>query len=170
MILICDSYYTENLSINVGLLIDEEENIKEEYITHTEINDEYIPGQFYKRELPGILSILELIDHTAINLIIVDGYVFLTPDRKGLGHHLYEHLDQKIPVIGVAKKFYVGTEATEVFRGKSSKPLYITSAGIDMDSSCHLIKTMKGDYRMPDILKELDQKTKLKQNLKSPNK
>ena len=68
---------------------------------------EYIPGEFYKRELPCILSLLKLLEEVPEE-IIVDGYVMLR-DQPGLGQHLFEHLDEKIPVIGVAKskRFYI---------------------------------------------------------------
>ena len=64
----------------------------------------YIPGQFYKRELPCILSILRDIELTNFDCIIIDGYVTLDDHGKpGLGWHLYEALDHKIPVVGIAK-------------------------------------------------------------------
>jgi hypothetical protein len=43
----------------------------------------------------------------------------------------------------------------EVYRGKSIKPLYVSVIGIDLNYSAKLIKNLKGDFRIPDILKKL---------------
>lgn len=60
-------------------------------------------GEFYKRELSCILAILEDIDLATISCIIIDGFVVLDDAGKhGLGGHLYEQLDPKVPVIGFA--------------------------------------------------------------------
>ena len=68
---------------------------------------DYVPGQFYKRELPCILEVLKLSDLAQVQLIIVDGYVFLDDDqKKGLGSYLFEALDGEIPVVGVAKRSF----------------------------------------------------------------
>ena len=47
------------------------------------INDiaDYVPGQFYKRELPCIIQLLDEIIEP-IDLIVVDGYVWLTDEKK----------------------------------------------------------------------------------------
>jgi deoxyribonuclease V len=50
------------------------------------IAERYIPGQFYRRELPELLRILELIEEE-IDTIIVDGYTDLG-DKQGLGRYL----------------------------------------------------------------------------------
>jgi deoxyribonuclease V len=48
--------------------------------------------------------------------------------KPGLGKHLYDSLEQKIEVIDVAKKAFLGiNENHRIFRGSSKKPLYITS-------------------------------------------
>lgn len=48
----------------------------------------------------------------------------------------------------------------EIFRGTSSKPLFITSAGIDLRDAAEHIEKMHGMYRMPTLLKLLDTYTK----------
>jgi hypothetical protein len=48
----------------------------------------YIPGQFYLREMPVIGEILVTIAH--VELVVVDGYVWLAKGRPGLGAELYE--------------------------------------------------------------------------------
>ena len=53
------------------------------------VNDihDYIPGEFYKRELPCILKVLEIVEEK-ITLIIVDGYVWLDSNRPVSYTHL----------------------------------------------------------------------------------
>ena len=98
-----------------------------------------------------------------VETIIVDGYVQLDDDGKaGLGMYLYDSLNQKIPIIGVAKRGFKDNvkHVIEVTRGKSNNPLYVTAIGIGLQDSADKIKNMAGKYRMPDLLKILDQKTK----------
>lgn len=118
--------------------------------------EDYISGQFYKRELPCILELLKQLDKLP-KFIIVDGYVFLGKDKKGLGAYLYEALKQKVPIIGVAKNpFQDISNDTYIYRGKSKKPLYITSTGIELNKAKQYIKSMHGEYRIPTLLKEVD--------------
>jgi len=159
-ILILDSYYYQEASVNVGVIIDQDENVLAEHITYSKVSGEYIPGEFYKRELPGLKSVLEKIDLSQLNLIIVDGYVQLNENSQGLGFHLYKHLNGLIPVIGVAKNYYHKTNAFKLLRGKSKKPLYISSIGIETEKAVNLIKEMKGTYRIPDVLRYVDSKTR----------
>lgn len=166
MILAFDTYYFENRAKTVCILFEDwtEENCNFE----AEIIDqyeEYKPGEFYKRELPCILSLLKKIKIDDIDLIIVDGYVYLDDNLKlGLGGHLYKNLECNIPIIGVAKtNFKTLKEAKkEVLRGNSEKPLYITSIGIELDQATKLIKNMSGQHRIPTLLKKLDSLTKEK--------
>ena len=105
MILAFDTYYFENKAKTVCILFDNWSG--ENYKFETEIieqNEEYKPGEFYKRELPCILSLLKKIKIDNIDLIIVDGYVYLDDNLKlGLGGHLYKNLEGNIPIIGVAR-------------------------------------------------------------------
>ncbi len=114
----------------------------------------YIPGQFHRRELPCILALLQQIKHPP-DEIIIDGYVMLG-NRPGLGRILFNHLGSNVPVIGVAKSRFEGSSALEVYRGKSKKPLYITSAGIDIQSASERIRKMHGPHRVPTLLKQVD--------------
>lgn len=130
---------------------------------HLIIEEPYQSGSFYKRELPCILHLLNRIDLREIRLIIVDGFVVLDDNHKlGLGGYLFESLGREIPVIGVAKNdfFSLNKNKRLLFRGKSSKPLYITALGIELDSACEKIKIMNGNFRIPALLKTLDAKTK----------
>lgn len=118
---------------------------------------DYISGEFYRRELPCILKVYKMIRED-IDLIIIDGFVMLKNGKKGLGAYLFESLDKKLPVIGVAKTYFRGCENyVEIYRGKSGKPLYVSSIGIDLDCSAKFIKNLNGIYRIPDILKKVDQ-------------
>jgi deoxyribonuclease V len=116
----------------------------------------YQSGLFYKRELPCLLKALEGLDD--IEFVIVDGYVWLRePSHYGLGMYLYSALKKKIPIIGVAKNRFQDTPIEcELFRGRSKKPLYITSIGIDLEKAKYLISKMYGEYRLPNLLKEAD--------------
>ncbi|MFN7120284.1 MAG: endonuclease V [Saprospiraceae bacterium] len=165
MLLAVDVYYRATDAKAVAILFEQwiDQNISQYYETIiTELHD-YIPGEFYKRELPCIIEALKPIDLQQVDFIIIDGYVYLNDDGKpGLGHYVYEYYNQKIPVIGVAKSNFHNNQIhmREVYRGESKNPLYITSIGIDIDQAKHYITMMFGEYRMPYLLKLLDRLTK----------
>lgn len=124
---------------------------------------EYLPGQFYRRELPCILAVLQTVDLTDAEALIIDGYVVLNDAGEyGLGGHLYEALERKIPVIGVAKtRFHLNSKhVAEVRRGKSQNPLFVTSIGIPLEQAAAVVQGMAGNYRMPHLLQLLDKQTK----------
>lgn len=127
-----------------------------EYVKVIDDIADYVPGQFYKRELPCIIQLLDEITEP-IDLIIVDGYVWLTDEKKGLGAYLYEALNQKTPVIGVAKNWFKDNTAIQVLRGESKKPLFVTAAGFDVKVAAKKIEQMDGEFRNPTILKHVDQ-------------
>ena len=165
MILAFDTYYFDNKAKTICLEFsewneDKNFNIHSETIDNVE---EYIPGEFYKRELPCILSLLKQIDLSTIDVIVVDGFVYLNDEEKyGLGGYLYEKLNKEIPIIGVAKTNFASIEKNKkaLFRGDSKKPLYITSIGIDLDEAFKKVESMAGEFRIPTLLKELDRLTK----------
>lgn len=165
MILAFDTYYFDNKAKTVCLEFSEY-NQEENFKVHTEIIEnveEYIPGEFYKRELPCIMNVLNQINLENIEVIIVDGFVYLDDNKKyGLGGHLYEKLNRQIPIIGVAKTNFASIEKDKkaLYRGDSIKPLYITSIGIDLEEAFKNIESMHGEFRMPTLLKELDRLTK----------
>ena len=165
MILAFDTYYFDQKAKTICLEFaewNEDKNFK----IHSEIIDnveEYIPGEFYKRELPCILSLLKQIDLSTIEVIVVDGFVYLNDENKyGLGGYLYEKLNKEIPIIGVAKTNFASIEKNKkaLFRGESKKPLYITSIGIDLDEAYRKVESMAGEFRFPTLLKELDRLSK----------
>ena len=118
----------------------------------------YEPGRFYLRELPHIRAALALVvpPVAPLGAIIVDGYVWLGPD-KGLGAHLYDALEHTVPVIGVAKTQFAGATAIEVIRGVSARPLYVTAIGTDAAAAADRVRDMHGEHRIPTLLKRVDQ-------------
>ncbi|WP_422930222.1 endonuclease V [Singulisphaera sp. PoT] len=116
----------------------------------------YQPGEFFRRELPCLLAVLER--GPAADLIIVDGYVWLGPGRPGLGAHLFEAQGKSKVVVGVAKtKFQGATDAIPVYRGESHSPLYIKAEGIDQAEAAASVIDMHGPYRVPTQLRRVDQ-------------
>jgi len=114
----------------------------------------YVPGEFYRRELPCILELLETFS-VLPRVIIVDGYVMLG-SRPGLGQHLFTALGSSLPVIGVAKSAYKGAGGVPVLRGRSTRPLLVTAAGMNVDVAAANIHKMHGDHRIPTLLKLVD--------------
>ena len=160
-----DTYYNENLAKTVCLTFNNWEDEKCVNILSEEIRIkcDYKSGEFYKRELPCLLSLISKMNLKDGNIIIIDGYVTLdNKGRKGLGGYLYDELNQKNPVIGVAKNKFSekDDERILIYRGTSRKPLFITSKGIDNKLASTFIREMKGSFRIPDLLKNVDQLTK----------
>ena len=92
------------------------------------------------------------------DIIIVDGYVYLDgKNEAGLGKYLYDVLNKNTIVIGVAKNSFknISDEYT-LYRGDSKKPLYITSEGMNLKDAMYAISNMCGEYRFPNLLKEVD--------------
>ena len=118
---------------------------------------EYESGKFYLRELQPLLTVLEEIK-SPLDAYVVDGYCYLSADRSpGLGAYLAEALDGETTVIGVAKNRYRDTRhAVELLRGGSSRPLFVTSIGIQYAAAAQHIKEMAGDHRLPTLLKAVD--------------
>lgn len=135
-----------------------------------EVN-EYESGSFYKRELPCLLGIIQKINlDPSKDIFVIDGYVVLSDEKMlGLGGHLFNELKQEIPVIGVAKNsFYtLDKHKKDILRGESKKPLYVTSMGIDLEKASQYILNMHGEFRIPTMLKLVDQKCRERINLYS---
>ncbi|SFI44077.1 endonuclease V [Nitrosomonas sp. Nm34] len=164
MILAVDVHYDNHNGLVAGVAFkwwtDAEPD--ERYITRVEQVSDYVPGQFYQRELPGILKLLS--EHgLQPEYIVIDSYVYLDGNAKpGLSKHLYDALQGKVKVIGVAKKRFAGiSETYALYRGKSKQPLYITSAGEALSAAKWYILSMCGIYRIPTILKKADQLSRL---------
>lgn len=121
---------------------------------------DYEPGSFFKRELPCLLALLAQTDAfaEAIDALVIDGYVSLAEGRPGLGAHLYRALDERYPVIGIAKtSFHENDAATPVFRGSSQKPLFVTAVGAgELSNVAESVRNLPGDFRLPDMVKMVD--------------
>jgi deoxyribonuclease V len=118
----------------------------------------YVPGQFFRRELPCLCAVLARV-RDPIELILIDGYVWLADEAQpGLGGHLCETLGKSTPIIGVAKsRFRSAGSAISVFRGNEAmRPLFITAAGMDVREAAGHVQTMHGPYRIPTLLKRVD--------------
>jgi deoxyribonuclease V len=160
MILSVDVDYRDKGAFIAGITFNNWQDENESGIFKSMLKniEDYAPGQFYRRELPCILKLIEEHGITP-QTIVIDGFVYLDGNYKaGLGKHLYEALNRKVNVVGVAKRPFKGIPPECVLlRGKSKKPLYITSAGMPLEVAKASIKSMHGKYRVPALLKKTDQ-------------
>lgn len=119
----------------------------------------YVPGQFYRRELPCLLAVLRQIPHP-LRGIVIDGYVHLdAAHRPGLGAHLHDALGGPAAspfIIGVAKTPFATAPAEQALRGQSAAPLYVTAVGIDPRVAADHVRAMHGPHRVPTLLKRVD--------------
>lgn len=162
MIYAFDTYYHEDYANTVCIAFEDwkSDHEVEIFTEQTNISSEYESGAFYKRELPCILSLLDKIVLREGDIIIVDGYVTLDDNGKiGLGGHLYEALEGMYPIVGVAKNGFISPDIRrrEAFRGESKAPLFVTARGIEVDEIKVHVEQMHGPYRIPTLLKKLDQ-------------
>lgn len=159
MIAVVDAAYSGDKARVACVVIDSWESAyaHEEITLEMDNVMDYVPGKFYLRELPGIIAVVEKVT-SDVKVIVIDGYVTLGEARNpGLGMKLWGHFEEKIPVIGVAKSQFMGTpKEAEVFRGNSSRPLFVTAIGIDIKSAKEHIVGMAGNYRIPDVIRSVD--------------
>ena len=159
-------YYSDKDAYSVGVLFNNWQDSKPQSIVscHTTDFAPYIPGEFYKRELPCILDLLSIVNLNEINTILLDGFVKLPDNKDGLGMHLWKKLGNiKISIVGLAKSKFKDCEkiALPVFRGNCISPMWVnTNQIISNEEAVSRIKQMHGNYRMPDLLKVLDRETK----------
>lgn len=115
----------------------------------------YVPGKFFRRELPCLLAVLETLP--AVKTVIIDGYVWLDNSRPGLGGHLYQALGGRVEVVGIAKTKFRGAEGVcEVTRGTSTRPLYVSAAGIQAGLAADCVRSMHGTHRIPSLISRVD--------------
>ena len=160
MIVIIDGDYKEDNSGFIAGVLMEDFNSKEicGFIT-AEVFDvgEYQSGSFYKRELKGVDAVLTKLNLSQIQCIIVDGYAkFEDGEHTSLGEWVYKNY--AIPVIGIAKSknLFSKVENTQVYRGNSKTPLYVTAVGIDQDIARGKVQSMYGENRIPYGVKIAD--------------
>lgn len=159
MILAVDANYSGNVAKVAGLQFSvwESDVASSIHTCEIQVTADYEPGLFYKRELPCVLALLE--EHRLNpETIVIDGYVYLDGEvEAGFGKHLFDHLGGKVAVVGVAKSKFRQIPATcEILRGRSTKPLYVTSEGVDLVEAKRLIRSMHGSHRIPTLLKLAD--------------
>ncbi len=150
------SYDEDNLAVAAAVVFKKFTDTEPMSRFCTRVNQfgEYIPGQFFKRELPCLLAVLTEVNEK-LDTVIIDGYVMLG-NKPGLGYHLWKDLGEKVAIIGVAKTVFTNVNSVKIFRGKSNRPLYITSIGIDPVSAAENILKMHGYHRIPKLLKQVD--------------
>ncbi|MCB9586238.1 MAG: endonuclease V [Polyangiaceae bacterium] len=123
---------------------------------------DYQAGAFYKRELPYLLEAVRALP-VAPSVVLVDGHVWLDAEpsgqpRPGLGAHLHQALEGRVPVVGIAKNAFArACCAVSVVRGTSAKPLFVTSAGYELDRAADGVRQMHGAHRIPTLIKLADQ-------------
>jgi deoxyribonuclease V len=155
-----DVHYLDSGGARAALVLAEDATFATIRRSATALVNEAAPyqsGEFYRRELPALHAVLDDLDVVKdIELLIVDGYVDLDPShRPGLG--AYAHQEFNVPVIGVAKsRFLTATHAVPVLRGRSARPLFVTSAGIGLTEAAELVRAMSGEHRIPDALRLVD--------------
>lgn len=162
MILAVDVNYRDDGAVVAGALFDAWSDCEPCRVLVTRIAEvaPYQPGQFYRRELPCILALLDELGRVP-EQIVVDGYVYLGKTRRpGLGQHLYDALDGRSAVIGVAKSRFRDTPAAEILRGQSRRPLYVTAVGVPEAEVRDRVASMCGEHRVPAILRLVDRLSK----------
>jgi deoxyribonuclease V len=159
LILAVDVDYRDQEAIMTGILFHNwtDEIPLREHLISCQVPDDYMPGQFFRRELPCIGKLLTHVN-TELECIIIDGFDHLGKDREpGLGIYLWEMLEQMVVVIGVAKSPFKNTsKSCELLRGKNKTPLYVTAKGITQERAKLLIRNMRGENRLPTLLKLVD--------------
>lgn len=122
MIACIDVITKKNRSANAACVLNEQWNNstpKQILTTTCEQVEDFIPGQFYRRELPCILAVLELTEKIP-EIIIIDGYVWLG-EKPGLGCYLYEALNK--PALHLLQKFWHGRSFSTIIRVLDKSPM-----------------------------------------------
>lgn len=118
----------------------------------------YVPGQFYRRELPPLLAVIAALAAEP-EVLLVDGHVWLEPGRPGLGAHLHAALGGRPKVVGLAKTAFGGAGGVwrEVYRGTSRQALWVDAVGWDHGAAADAVRSMHGPFRLPTLLRRVDQ-------------
>lgn len=158
-ILAIDVHYHDDTAqaVAAGVLFDSWQCtvIEKDYVLLVDQVAPYQSGEFFRRELPCILQLIEQ-HQLKPDVIVVDGHVYLDANqRRGLGWYVHDALG--IPVVGVAKQaFHDSAPASAILRGRSDKPLYVTAIGMDQEEAKSAVANMKGNHRLPTLLKQVD--------------
>lgn len=161
MNLILDVQYSSDslLASVAGILFDNHKDCKIDYLFKKIISgpfEPYEPGFFYKRELPPLLNLIQDIKNCNIDfdIVVIDGFVKFSDDKKALGWFLHEKINK--PIIGIAKTNFLDSNSLKIFRGESKNPLYVTNISISDEDTFHFVKEMHGEFRLPTLVKEVD--------------
>jgi deoxyribonuclease V len=157
MIACVDVDYRDTRAVAAGLAFRDwlDDSVVAERVISLPKIQPYKSGQFFIRELPCLLAVLRVLP--PVEVVLIDGYVWLEENRPGLGAYLYQSLDGRVPVIGVAKSRYLGAEnVQEIARGKSKRPLYISAVGLSVAQAAEHVYLMRGPDRIPMLLKRVD--------------
>ncbi|MBT34429.1 MAG: endonuclease V [Thalassobius sp.] len=162
MIALFDVDYREDKAHAAAVIIENWQS-EDPFRIYTKIIDNieaYQPGEFYKRELPCLVSLISLFEEK-ISVLVVDSYVWVK-SKKGLGGYLYDHFQGKYPVVGVAKSRFADNDenCVELLRGESNNPLFISAIGTDLIDAKDNVAKMTGEFRMPAMLKLVDRLSK----------
>lgn len=158
-----DVHYEGETAFVAGITFSEPTQKEPDHIYYSELEvpGEYESGEFYKRELPCIIKLIEE-NNLFPSVVIIDGFTYLDSQHSvGLGARLESYFSDEgkdVGVIGVAKNSRKDTpQSWEVLRGSSAKPLYVKAAGMNDDVARKIISEMHGDFRHPTLLKLVDQ-------------
>ncbi len=159
MWLAVDSHYANDRVATAGIVFAAWTDAQPvaEYASMGSAPERYEPGKFYRRELVPTLDLIRQVAEPIVG-VVVDGYVTLDPaGRPGLGQYVYDALDGELAVAGVAKSpFATATHALSVLRGKSKRPLLLTTVGIEAQVIARRLQAMHGGHRLPTLLKRVD--------------
>jgi len=155
MIACLDVHYGQETATAAGVIFNDWRDAEpaDERVVRVSHIKPYVPGQFFLRELPCLIAVLDVLRQAEV--VVIDGYVWLGK-LPGLGAHLHSALGGKTAVIGVAKTKFQEADGIEILRGKSTKPLFITAAGIAPEIAAEHIRSMHGPHRIPTLLKRVD--------------
>ncbi|WP_231559645.1 endonuclease V [Flavobacterium rivuli] len=77
-VLAIDVYYRPNDAKAVGVIFNwEDAKPTETVVEYIKGVGDYVPGEFYKRELPCIQHIFEVVNLNTIDAIIIDGHMYV---------------------------------------------------------------------------------------------
>ena len=156
MIACFDVHYFDDYANAAAILFEDwsDSSCIEKISVRFDTPKEYVAGEFYRRELDPLKTVIASISWQ-IQTYVIDAYCHLSDDGKpGLGAYLHNELNNGGTIIGVAKNRFRDTEhAIELLRGESVRPLFVTSIGINYQTAANQIKSMHGKNRTPTLLK-----------------
>lgn len=121
---------------------------------------DYMPGEFYRRELPCLLELLRTLEQLP-EVVFVDGYVWLAGGRPALGARLYESLNKAAAVIGVAKSSLRMAGESQRTSRTGHRPIYVSAVGLELADAVEVVTVMHGDGRLPTMIQLADQEARV---------